>query len=56
MITGATNLNVELEGKRLELMFRIVAAGQTVAALLDTKNPAAERQSGRGLFLAQERH
>jgi putative tryptophan/tyrosine transport system substrate-binding protein len=45
MITGATNLNVELEGKRLELMFRIVAAGQTVAALLDTTNPAAERQS-----------
>jgi putative tryptophan/tyrosine transport system substrate-binding protein len=43
--TGATNLNVELEGKRLELMDRIVPAGQTVAALLDPKNPAAERQS-----------
>jgi putative tryptophan/tyrosine transport system substrate-binding protein len=43
--TGATNLNVELEGKRLELMYQIVSPGQTVAALLDTKNPAAERQS-----------
>jgi putative tryptophan/tyrosine transport system substrate-binding protein len=43
--TGATGLQVELEGKRLELMDQIVPAGQTVAALLDTKNPAAERQS-----------
>ena len=43
-LTGATNLNVELEGKRLAMMHAIVPAGETIAALVDANNPAADRQ------------
>jgi putative tryptophan/tyrosine transport system substrate-binding protein len=41
----ATNLNVELEGKRLAIIHAIVPAEKTIAALVDTNNPAAERQA-----------
>jgi putative ABC transport system substrate-binding protein len=44
-LTGATNNNVELEGKRLALMHETLPAGQAIAALVDTNNPAAERQA-----------
>jgi putative ABC transport system substrate-binding protein len=44
-LTGATNNNVELEGKRLALMHDILPAGQAIVALVETNNPAVERQA-----------
>src|SRR5271155_5353144 len=44
-LTGATNVNVELEEKRLAMTDEIIPAGKTIAALVDTKNPAADRQA-----------
>ena len=44
-LTGITNNNVEPEGKRLAMMHRIVAADKTIAAMVDSNNPAAERQA-----------
>jgi len=44
-LTGTTNLNVELEGKRLAMADKIVPTGEIIAALVDTKNPGAERQA-----------
>jgi putative tryptophan/tyrosine transport system substrate-binding protein len=44
-LTGYTNLNVELEEKRLAMMHSIIPPGQTIAALVDANNPAAERQA-----------
>jgi putative ABC transport system substrate-binding protein len=44
-VTGATNVTVELEGKRLAMMYEIVPAVPTVAALVDAKSPSAERQT-----------
>jgi putative tryptophan/tyrosine transport system substrate-binding protein len=44
-VTGATNVTVELEGKRLAMMYEIVPAVTTIAALVDTKSPSAERQT-----------
>jgi putative ABC transport system substrate-binding protein len=43
-LTGVTNLNVELEQKRFGMAHEIMPAGRTIAALVDTTNPAAERQ------------
>jgi putative ABC transport system substrate-binding protein len=43
-VTGATNLNVETEGKRLAMMHAIVPVEKTIAALVDPSNPAAKRQ------------
>jgi putative tryptophan/tyrosine transport system substrate-binding protein len=44
-LTGTTNVNIELEQKRLALMHETLPAGQSIAALVDTNNPAAERQA-----------
>ena len=44
-LTGTTNLNVELEGKRLAMADKIVPAGKIIAVLVDTNNPGAERQA-----------
>jgi putative ABC transport system substrate-binding protein len=44
-LTGTTNLSIELERKRLALMHEMLPAGQSIAALVDTNNPAAERQA-----------
>src|SRR5262249_49351986 len=44
-LTGTTNLNVVLEGKRFGMMHAIVPPGQTIAVLVDTNNPAADRQA-----------
>jgi putative ABC transport system substrate-binding protein len=44
-ITGTTNLSVELERKRLALMHEMLPAGQSIAALVDTNNPGANRQA-----------
>jgi putative ABC transport system substrate-binding protein len=43
-LTGTTNLNVELEAKRLAMLHEIVPSAVTLAALVDSKNPAADRQ------------
>jgi putative ABC transport system substrate-binding protein len=44
-LTGTTNVNVELEQKRLALMHETLPAGQSIAALVDTNNPSHERQA-----------
>ena len=44
-VTGATNVTVELEGKRLSMMYEIVPAVPAIAALVDSKSPSAERQT-----------
>jgi putative tryptophan/tyrosine transport system substrate-binding protein len=44
-LTGTTNVNVELEGKRFAMMHAIVPTDKTIAALVDANNPAAERQA-----------
>jgi ABC-type uncharacterized transport system substrate-binding protein len=44
-LTGTTNINIELEQKRLALMHETLPAGQSIAALVDTNNPAHERQA-----------
>jgi putative ABC transport system substrate-binding protein len=44
-LTGVTNLNVELEGKRFAMMHALVSPGQTIAALVNAGNPAADRQA-----------
>jgi hypothetical protein len=36
---------VELEGKRFAMMHAIVPADKAIAALVDSNNPAAERQA-----------
>jgi putative tryptophan/tyrosine transport system substrate-binding protein len=36
---------VELEGKRLAMMHAIIPADQAIAALVNSNNPAAERQA-----------
>jgi putative ABC transport system substrate-binding protein len=43
--TGATILAIELEGKRLGLLHQLVPASQTIAALLNPKNPSADLQA-----------
>ncbi len=44
-LTGITNNNVELEGKRFAMIHRIVASDKSIAALVDSNNPAAGRQA-----------
>jgi putative tryptophan/tyrosine transport system substrate-binding protein len=44
-LTGATNLNVELEEKRFAMADKIMPAAQIIAALIDSKNPGADRQA-----------
>ena len=44
-LTGTTNNNIELEGKRLALMHETLPPGQVIAALVDANNPSAERQT-----------
>jgi putative ABC transport system substrate-binding protein len=44
-LTGTTNVNIELEQKRLALMHETLPAGQSIAVLVDTNNPAYERQA-----------
>jgi putative ABC transport system substrate-binding protein len=44
-LTGTTTLNIELEGKRLAVMNEIVPAEKTIAALVDSNNPAAKSQA-----------
>jgi putative ABC transport system substrate-binding protein len=44
-LTGTTNLNVELEAKRLAMMHAILPADKSIAALVNRSNPSAERQA-----------
>lgn len=44
-LTGTTNVNVELEAKRLAMMHAILPTDASIAALLNTSNPSAERQA-----------
>jgi len=43
--TGTTILAIELEGKRLDLLHQLVPANQTIAALLNPKNPSVDIQA-----------
>jgi putative ABC transport system substrate-binding protein len=43
--TGTTILAIQLEGKRLGLLHQLVPASQTIAALLDPKNPSVDIQA-----------
>ena len=43
--TGTTILAIELEGKRLELLHQLVPASETIAALLNPKNPSVDLQA-----------
>jgi ABC-type uncharacterized transport system substrate-binding protein len=43
--TGTTILAIELEGKRLELLHQMVPASETIAALLNPKNPSVDIQA-----------
>jgi putative ABC transport system substrate-binding protein len=44
-ITGATNLNVEVLPKRLELLRELIPTATTMAVLVNPTNPAVETQS-----------
>jgi putative ABC transport system substrate-binding protein len=44
-LTGTTNVNVELEQKRLALLHETLPPGRSIAALVDANNPANERQA-----------
>jgi putative tryptophan/tyrosine transport system substrate-binding protein len=43
--TGTTILAIELEGKRLALLHQLVPASETIAALLNPKNPSVDIQA-----------
>src|SRR5215207_6978363 len=43
-LTGVSTVDVELAGKRLELLHSVVPTARTVAALVRSSNPAAEQQ------------
>jgi putative tryptophan/tyrosine transport system substrate-binding protein len=44
-LTGTTNNNVELEGKRFEMIHLLLPPDKTIAAIVNPNNPAAERQA-----------
>jgi putative tryptophan/tyrosine transport system substrate-binding protein len=44
-VTGTTILAIELEGKRLALLHQLVPASETIAALLNPKNPSVDLQA-----------
>jgi putative tryptophan/tyrosine transport system substrate-binding protein len=44
-MTGTTNNNIELEGKRLEFIHLILPTDKTIAAIVNANNPAADRQA-----------
>jgi putative tryptophan/tyrosine transport system substrate-binding protein len=44
-LTGTTNNNVELEGKRFEMIHLLLPSDNTIAAIVNPNNPAAERQA-----------